>query len=50
MHDVADQGLPATERCRMAALAELFNAAAEQGFQAMPNRAPAADLLAARHC
>ena len=27
----------------MAALAELFNAAAEQGFQAMPNRDSTAD-------
>lgn len=37
-HRAGSVGLPATERCRMAALAELFNAAAEQGFQAMPNR------------
>ncbi|OLQ07111.1 Glyoxylate reductase [Symbiodinium microadriaticum] len=45
-HRAGSVGLPATERCRMAALAELFNAAAEQGFQAMPNRVDAPLLMA----
>ncbi|CAE7677178.1 serA, partial [Symbiodinium pilosum] len=36
-HRAGSVGLPATERFRMAALAELFNAAAEKGFASMPN-------------